>query len=137
MLDTDASRLGEQPPGAVDIHVRWATKEVAGPEPATLGCRRQRCRVHDGLHAGHGSLNTLAGCQVAAYPIDAGLATGPAGKYPHLTLLIFHKTHDVTAEMAGAAGDEYETHDAASDQVNRQLNPGSGRSPLPDNRPGY
>jgi hypothetical protein len=81
--------------------------------------------VHDGLYAGQGILNTFAGSQVAAYPIDTRLATGAAGKYPYLVLLILQQPHDVTAEMAGAAGDEYKTHDADSDQVNRQLGPGT------------
>jgi len=113
--------------GAVDVHVGWAADEVTKPEPATLGCRRQRRRVHDGLYAVEGTLNTFAGGQVATYPIDTRIATGRAGKDPHLMLLSFQKTHDITAKVARAAGDEYEIHGPNSAQVNRYWDSGSGR----------
>jgi hypothetical protein len=101
---------GEQPPRALHVHVGRAAEEVAGPEPAALGGRRQGGGMDDGVGTGDRLGDDLAAGQVPSDPVDGGILAGGAGQDADLVVALLKLGDDVASEMAGATGDQHDVH---------------------------
>jgi hypothetical protein len=103
---------GQQVTCALDVHIGGASDEVARPQLAALRRRRMGRGVHDGVHAVHRCGDPGAGGEISFDPLDRGVRgrRRVTGQDPQPVALRSQLVDDVTAEVAGAAGDEHGTH---------------------------